>query len=259
MSIEFDFQDVLDEIQAMNSLVEPYQDPRSLNVLDRLKGELEFIRDTPTEASHPWGIKTDAPFCTKASIGQYQPDDQGEHTVYAQITSVWEITRVKPPGKRRASAARFRLTGNASTLVRMMEVPKSGQPEVELAVWREDVGANDSPGCHFHVQIYRDSEKPPNPKSLDVPRLPALMVTPVAVIDYVLGELFQKDWPDHVATKTAELNRLWPIQQRRLGALLAWQFEKIVDATGAPWTALKRSRPESDLFRLDELPRIIPG
>ena len=252
--LEFKFQDVLSEIDALDKIVGPFCQPRSRAVLPQLRSDLESIRDTTTDRDWSWGIREDHAFVTKVSHGSYQADDQGEHNVFAAITSTWTIRRVRPPGKKAARAERFALTGNASTRVRLHREATADAPSRELAMWRAEVGDFQSPGCHFHVQILGESEEGPFPHSLDVPRLPGLLTTPPAVVEYVLGELFQETWIKHLASQGADLNRWIPIQRRRLGAVLLWQLGVIKEASGSPWTTLKKAKPHSDLFLLAELP-----
>lgn len=42
-----------------------------------------------------------------------------------------------------------------------------------------------------------DCEDLPFPKSLDIPRLPAPLMSPFLVVDLALGELFQDRWKTH--------------------------------------------------------------
>lgn len=245
--LEFGFQDLLEEVDALDKIVGPFCDPRSRTVLPQLVTELKSIRDNSAERSWTWGIRESNPFYTAVSRGAYQPDDQGADNVFAEITSTWTIHRV-PPRKKSEKAARFMLTGNASTRVRLhREVPPGGDP-AELAMWRAEIGDAVSPGCHFHMQVLGETEEPPFPSSLDIPRLPALIVTPAAVVEYVVGELFQDNWLKHLGTQVANLNRWWPIQRRHLSALLAWQLGVVKDATGSPWGTLKKAKPDSHLF-----------
>jgi hypothetical protein len=220
-------------------------------VLQGLITSLDGIRETPSDREWEWGIQESQPFLTEVSRGEYQPDDQGSLNVYAEITSTWTIRRV-PPKKRSQRAERFLLTGNASTRVRLHREPSALANAAQLAMWRAEVGASSSPGCHFHVQIGGDLDDPPFPKALDVPRLPGLLVTPPAVVEYVVGELFQDRWLKHIAGQTADLNRWWPIQRRRLGAVLGWQLKVVRSASGSPWATLKKRKPEAGLF-LEEL------
>jgi hypothetical protein len=245
--LEFDFQDTIAEVDALQKIIEPFCQPGSVAVLQELSSTLQSIRDTPSDAHFYWGIRESRPFLTAVSRGEYQSDDQGALNVFAEITSTWTIRRV-PPRKRSLRAATFLLTGNASTRVRFHRQPTEQAAATKLAMWRAEVGDAASPGCHFHVQIAGDSADPPFPKSLDVPRLPGLLVTPPSVVEYVVGELFQEQWLKHIARRGADLNRWWPIQQRRLGAVLGWQLNVVEKAAGSPWTTLKKAKPHPALF-----------
>ncbi|PYQ31129.1 MAG: hypothetical protein DMF56_04295 [Acidobacteria bacterium] len=245
--LEFGFQDVLDELDALDKIIGPYCGPRSRTVLPQLITELKSIRDNLAKRAWPWGIRESNPFYTAVSCGEYQPDDQGADNVFAEITSTWTIQRI-PPRKKSGKAARFRLTGNASTRVRIYREMPTGRAPAELAMWRAEIGDAFSPGCHFHVQILGEGDEPPFPRSLDIPRLPTLIVTPAAVVEYVVGELFQESWLKHLSSQSANLNRWWPIQRRYLSAVLAWQLKVIEDASGSPWGTLKKAKPDSQLF-----------
>ena len=52
------------------------------------------------------------------------------------------------------------------------------------------------PGCFFHASILGESKIEGDlfPKSLSVPRFPSIFFTPVGVMEFVLGELFQQEW-----------------------------------------------------------------
>jgi hypothetical protein len=245
--LEFDFQDTIAEVDALQKIIGPFCQPASLAVLQELSSTLQSIRDTASDADFNWGIRESRPFLTAVSRGAYQPDDQGALNVFAEITSTWTIRRLRPR-KRSHRAATFLLTGNASTRVRFHREGSQQAPVAELAMWRAEVGDAASPGCHFHVQVAGDSADPPFPKSLDVPRLPGLLVTPPSVVEYVVGELFQEQWLKHIAGRGADLNRWVPIQQRRLGAVLGWQLDVVKKAAGSPWGTLKKAKPHPELF-----------
>jgi hypothetical protein len=106
-----------------------------------------------------------------------------------------------------------------------------------LAKWNVDVADSKAPGCMFHVQFS-------NPVS--VPRLLCIAFTPLAVAEFVLGELFQDQWEGHSRKATCEN---WSgTQKRRLSKLLAWQQEVVEGCAGPPWTALKTGRLLHDRF-----------
>lgn len=249
-AIEFGFQEVISEIAAIARIAEAYLAPTSQFVLPQLRTELENIQSATTDGTWQWGIKNHQPLVTRVSRGDYQPNSQGEHNVFAEVTSVWEVRRIRPAGKKTKPADRFALDGLASTRVRIFkELPQGGKEQI--AMWRMEVGDDASPGCHFHVQVLGEDEAGPFPHSLDVPRLPGLISTPTAVIEFVLAELFQDDWPKHLATRAADVNRWGPIQKRRLGAILDWQRGVVEKAPTSPWSTLKSSRPPSSLFIAD--------
>ena len=246
-ALEFSFQEVISEIAAIARIANAYITPASQFVLPQLRTELENIQAATTDGTWQWGIKNDQPLVTRISRGDYQPDGQGEHNVFAEITSVWEVYRIRPAGKKNRPAERFALDGLASTRVRIFkELPQDGKEQI--AMWRMEIGDAVSPGCHFHVQVLGEGVTGPFPHSLDVPRLPGLISTPTAVIEYVLAELFQDDWLKHLATKSADVNRWAPIQKKRLGAVLEWQRGVVAEAQNSPWPTLKSSRPPSSLF-----------
>jgi len=58
---------------------------------------------------------------------------------------------------RRAKS--FRVTGNASTKVSILQSREDGREQ--LAMWRFEIGHDTAPGCHFHVQVLGESADPP--------------------------------------------------------------------------------------------------
>lgn len=246
-ALEFYFQDVLDEVQSISSVAREFIEPTSWVVLHQLQSTLASIRDSTGSRIERWGIEESLPLRTKVSRGCYQPDDKGEHNVFAEITSVWQIQRIAPP-KRSMPARRFCLKGLASTRVRFWQEAVGGGKGHQLGMFRIELGGATAPGCHFHTQILGEADDGPFPKSLDVPRLPGFLTTPPAVIEFALSELFQDAWAKNALTKSPEMLRWVPIQQRRLGAVLQWHAGVIADAAGSPWARLKQAQPHRDLF-----------
>jgi hypothetical protein len=70
----------------------------------------------------------------------------------------------------------------------------------------------------------------------------------MAVLEFVLAELFQDEWRQHAARETPEMQLWKPIQQRRITSIIDWQDRCIRDCIGSPWTAFKIKKPESTLF-----------
>ena len=114
-------------------------------------------------------------------------------------------------------------------------------------MWRMEIGDSGSPGCHFHVQILGQTQEIPFPKSLSVPRIPSLIMTPAAVLEFVLAELFQDEWARQVGRNGADLKRWAAIQKKRWQNLLNWKLE-VVSTSASPWTTMKSEKPNVDLF-----------
>jgi hypothetical protein len=242
--LEFAFQDVLDELDAVSLVAEPFIAPESQKVLAELRGGLKSFASEATARSFDWGIPAERPLRTRVSEGEYEEHSRGSLRIMAEITSVWTIKQVRDGGKK-ALAARFTLAGKTSTMVRIR--PSEG--ETEVAMWRMEVGDARSPGCHFHVQVLGEADAVPFPKSLSVPRLPAIHATPPAVIEFVMGELFQENWDKHVTARSVHVKRWAPIQRQRLEKLLTWQLKVVREnSLGSPWISLKRGKPEASLF-----------
>lgn len=225
--LEFLFQEVLTEIDALSKVAERFIAPESREVLPELKGTLELIQDNPSSRIRPWGIDPRRPLRTIVSR------HRDAFNLYAEITSIWQIRSVREAGGRFAPD-RFVLAGLTSTRVQL----RARADNREIVTWRMEVGDSRSPGCHFHSQL----------GTLSAPRLPAIHTTPLAVLELVLGEVFQDAWDREVAGNGPELQRWGPIHRRWLEQVLNWQLAQVRRSGGAPWTTLKRTKPPHDLF-----------
>lgn len=123
------------------------------------------------------------------------------------------------------------------------------------------MGSDDSPGCHFHSQIdwkasikavYTEEEMQAWP-SLDVPRLPSLLVTPGDCLDYILGELFQETWPKkYEETEIAHIGRWLSTSRQRIAAVLRTSLKAAEEGTStSPWIAIKQWYPRSEKVLLE--------
>ncbi len=253
--LHFSFQEFDEEIDAIYKIARSFISLGSFYVLPQLRERLAQIRTAKQGQPFGWGIPEGQPLITRTSNGDYQPDSKGEHFIYASISCAWEIEPLGYHNLASRQTRKFALRGKASTRVRLFEgdAPESIR---ELAMWRMEVGDDKSPGCHFHVQVLGESNEPPYPHSLPIPRFPSLLMTPMSVIEFVLAELFQDEWKMHAARSTPEIQRWQPIQRKWIGGLLRWQHDKIMNLSGSPWTSLKGAKPDSDLF-LDTSPYAI--
>ena len=246
MPLTFSFAEVLSEIATIEKIASKYISRESANVLPNLHASLENVRTQRNNAVVEWGIPADAPLRTSTSLGDYECEPRnGEHNVSAEISSIWEIT---PFGNRDAGGISkwFSLTGKASTVARIIR--HDPHAKVEIAMWRMEIGDDGAPGCRFHVQIMGEHDHPPFPHSLSVPRLPTIIFTPMAVIEFVIGELFQDDWRREGSRDTPAIHEWRQIQQRRFQKLFEWHSTVLATSTASPWLALKLAAVDRDLF-----------
>jgi len=182
-----------------------------------------------------WEVKESRPLKTVATK-HYEPGGGGANYVIGDVSWCWTICKSKEKPNQE-----FEVSGNASVRlrVRLAEHPD----QTEIAMWRVECGASDSPGCFFHTQIMGHEDDGPFPHSLSVPRLPTLFVTPMAAIEFFLGELFQDTWAQHVSSDKGELGYWKSSQQKRFKQLLTWKLRQIERCQGSPWIALKHAKP----------------
>ena len=249
------FAEMSTEITSMLSLAESFLDDDSRhNIIPQWKQVLLSFKEEQYSENRTvlWHIPESNPIKTKPSIGEYESGTRrGKHTVFGQLSCVWEISKPKPKGKKEKKnkfrSPTFVVAGLASTKVTIWATPHGGDVK-ELARWTLEIGDANSPGCHFHTQITLDDNQEMFPKSLPVPRLPGLLHTPMDALDFLLGELFQDKWFLHASQGTEAGNTWARCQTTRLTNLLKWQSETIKNASGSPWVTLKKKKPFFDLL-----------
>jgi hypothetical protein len=225
-SLRFQFASLEAELSAMKAITQNFMAPGSEGNFDTALNNLKMIRTT---GSGNWQVRECEPLTTAVS-NEYEKDGDSEHAIFGEVSWKWGIT-AEPVAKKNALREFFQVTGNASAIVRIRKYPE----KTVLAEWRAEVGAIDSPGCYFHSHIT---------SSICVPRLPALFVTPMDSLEFLLGELFQSSWPAHASSEKKDV-QYWRSQQSRLlGSVLDWKRRRIESTGGSPWVALKFAKPE---------------
>jgi hypothetical protein len=225
------------EVEAMSKLGEPFLTPDTRWRFDRLKAQLVGLTPGRTLA---WSVPSNTPLVTEPSLGEYEAGNRGGgvHAVVAHISFLWHLTA-------RGAPLRVDLSGNATTRIELFDA-LADQP-TSLAMWRMEVGAEDGPGCCFHVQVLGSELEPPFPKSLPIPRLPVFPVTPMAALEFVLSELFQEEWRKRVARSEPSARQWRGLQRDHWVAFLAWQKERVESAGLSPLVSLK-AFPKKDIF-----------
>jgi hypothetical protein len=242
--MRFNIAESLGEISAFAALTRTFLAPDGELVLANYARALQMMRDKRYFREQIWEIPIDKPLRTKVSPGSYERQNNGAHTVFGSVSSAWGIKFVDP-GKKSRAVTEFDLVGLASTRVAVLD-GKPEEPGNTIGVWKMEIGDAASPGCHFHVQIEGKGDY--YPTTLSVPRIPSIISTPLAAAEFALGELFQEDWPKHVARTVIGADQWETIQKKRFRNLLFWSFNEVTRAGRSPWAALKSAKPPSEVF-----------
>jgi hypothetical protein len=220
--LRFELEALTNELDLIGRLANDFLEPASARGLQEARWRLHnFPYNDPSAC---WEIET--PLQTIQSDGGYRVSGRGSHTVRAEITTLWEITR----DERYTVCIR----DNVSTSVAFTT------GDGEIARFTMDIAAIPSaPGCGLHAQV----KESPHwfPSDLDVPRLPVFIPTLGSVLEFVLGELFQQQWTEHVSGHLNS-NSWRELQARLWKAWLDWQQQTVREATVSPWLDLKARR-----------------
>ena len=208
--------------------------------LGKFLSNLQSIGSEPEGTVHRLDLR---PLHTRPSEGEYEAGSrQGGEKIYAVISGTWKLRRL---GNHKSPKRKIEFCGNASTKI---ELYASDEPCKRLAMWRLELGADDAPGCYIHAQILGDSDDPPFPKSVPIPRLPSIFVTPMSAVEFVLGELFQDKWAQRTSRSTGD-TQIWQKYQRQwLERLFSWYKGAVEGSSSSPWMALKAAKPDGKLF-----------
>lgn len=232
--LRFGFGQVARELRNAERLAKKFLDRGSQTRLSGAADRLKLLQTQP--GTHEWGL--DDELRTRNTRGYERGARQGAHSIYAALDATWSITT--------EDTRAFRVTGNVSTRVRLMDANVPGK---QWGLWRVELGHDDAPGCFFHTQILGqdDDEGSPWPHSVPVPRLPSPFVSIPSVLTYVLGELFQTEWAEHVAHERSQ--GLAGDQRQAWERRLEWELGIIRGRGGLPWSRLKKALPPRDLFQ----------
>ena len=202
--------------------------------------DFKSILGQPVGSCHDLVLK---PLRTRISEGEYEAGSKRRgKRIYAIISGIWQI-RVHSAG----SGQQLEFCGKASMTTEVFALNESCTP---LAKWQLDLGADDSPGCYVHAQIPWGFEvKNLGQNPIPVPRLPSIFVTPMSAIEFVLGELFQDEWPKATAGYTHH-PQYWRARQRKLLlSLFSWYQNHLKKKSdSSPWVTLKKAKPDGRLF-----------
>ena len=236
----FLFVDLMKETEALKNIGEDFLDPGTTWTLDELKSDLDNISRVRENDVYRLELR---PLRTNPSKGQYEGcGRKGKRTVYAVISGVWDL---RPLGNKSPNRT-VEFCGIAST---KFELYASDDPCTRLAMWRLEWGTDNSPGCYVHAQVLGDSDDPPFPNSVPIPRFPSIFVTPMSAVEFVLGELFQDKWAKVTAGNTHHPQYWRARQEKLLLSLFSWYQRDLESKSDrSPWMILKKAKPKGMLF-----------
>lgn len=251
MALRFEIAELRREITAFEALAAPFLTASAGSILKQVSSSLDSIsrRQIVGADSVKWQVATDRPVSSVPSCGAYMPDENGALTVRADMSFVWDVAPVRGKAPSRRPASQLELKGRASTLVRIFDVGGGrGQREREIAAWRMEVADDASPGSYFHIQVLGREGDEVFPKDLDIPRLPGMLASPFACMEFVLAELFQDAWSKRAVGNLSSASVWRGIQEYRQTQQLLWHLDSIKGNSGTPWVAWKKSQPPEELF-----------
>jgi len=242
----FSIADTLRELESAKQLTRRFTE-NAESVFPKLKVQMESLEVERSQSATNWGIPLSQPLRTKLSRGEYEPGGGGVK-VCGELSFTWKIQRMAPK-KAKDRAKQFRLVGNASTVARVFEIKDDDSKGDEIAMWRCEIGDDQSPGCHFHVQVMGQEDEGPFPKKLSIPRLPSCLPSPMVALEFLIAELFQDSWKKHMFSESSDLQHWRSIQRDRFKRLYDWQTGVLSGQSQlSPWSALKYAKPPENIF-----------
>lgn len=244
--LQFRYQELVGEIVALREMAQKFLEGNGADMLTALEKELDRIREMPTGSILELQLH---PLRTRPTRSYEIGSRSGGIDIYAYVTGIWEL---RPLGQRGKPKRKVEFMGKASAKIEIWHKDylwrERDSPDKRLAGWQIELGAHDSPGCYFHIQILGDRDAPPFPRSIPIPRMPSPFVTPMTAVEFVLGELFQDEWSQEASRACHHHSHWGAIQQKRLHCLLEWQKVAMRAGQSSPLMNLKEAKPPPNLF-----------
>jgi hypothetical protein len=244
--LDFRFSDLQLEITNFAQVSRHFLEEEAREILHNWLMDLVNFRDSP-RPEYTWAISEEKPIRTIKTLDY---DRKAGFSVHGELSCIWEINpKTEAKGKVKGKRANqiMCLNGLASTKIKIIRDDQDCRPRT-IAQWQFEVGDHQSPGCHFHVGIgHFGSES----AVLPVPRLPSILLTPIDALDFLLGEIFQREWREVVSRETDQMKAWSKKQKTRLSKLLKWKQDQIEGSGGSAWNYLKHQRPVAQILLPD--------
>lgn len=241
--VQLEFSPLLAEWDELRNLTYDFVDTHGAYGILQSKQTLRNIQDSEVDVPRRWALDPGNAIRTIRRDGVFEPASEKHGQVWATLSFSWEITRRFGP---QGTKTHFEITGEASTVIRICT--DVGGKEVQLAMWRMETGAEDGPGAAFYARIMGEKAAGQFPKSLPIPRLPIFPTTPASALEFVIAELFQDTWLQHLGATSQRWHTWKTIQSDRLRNYHEWSLDTLRTRRGSPITDLKQSFPEPDRF-----------
>jgi len=233
----FSYSDTMNDLVRMRRLAAPFLAPGGDGVLAQCYNELRNVQYAKAGNEWEWCIRETRPIRTKESHGGYR--DSGKESgvsVYGLLCFTWSIVN---PEKGQKQQRHFHLVGRASTSI----LVKRTEDDDVVAQWQFEAGDGASPGCHFHSAVNQYGQTGLFPEWLKVPRFPGLLLCPLDGLEFLLGELFQRDWHQRMSEDSHDKAAWGNSQKKRLQRVLKWELEQVDKWKTTPWMTLKKAKP----------------
>ena len=232
MGLKFKVAELRQELMVCELIAREYIDRASREKFTGAANKLTYIFKNSGQ-SRDWMIDEEDSLKIEFNSGKHEISGRGKN-LQGRLSFIWQL--------RKLDCQTVELVGKASTAISIHEIVDSIAKDDYIFKWHVDVVTDENaPGPAFHTQI-------DNPKNLPVPRFPSILFSPVDCLDFLLGELFQKDWPIHQFSHS-QTQRFAAAQKRRLYRLLCEQKEELDEISKySAWITLNKWKPSDDVF-----------
>ncbi len=243
---EFHLESLQHEVEKLSRIAADFIDVSSVRVLPQAAGDLKTFGNSRKIQESCWQIRDQEGLRLRTKpTREFEPGGGGGYDVFGELAFTWGIKLTDATrNESRFNRKFFQVTGNASTQIRI----KRCEGNATIAQWQFEIGADGSPGCFFHVGIGKTGDEL-FPASLPVPRIPALLVTPTDALDFLLGELFQLEWPRVNSVQGEHTLIFGRLQRARIKHMLDWYLKALPapGKSGSAWLGLKRAKSTTEI------------
>lgn len=242
-----EFRTFLDELRAMRQLANSggFLSSASYARLESFEEEARHVRSQgQLGKARIVGIPKDHPIETRPAEA-YRPSGKGNQPVVGRLSAIWPI---RPIGKKKGAGFKSFVidtaVGTASTRVSICTVDDAHADCKEVAFWRSDIRTADGPGCLYHLQVLGESDDTMFPDFLGIPRFPDPFTSPMAVLEFLLAELFPDEWAKHLSDGPQWAGEWRTIQEKHWKARLDEQKKAVTSPTdSSPWLEIRKWSP----------------